>query len=88
MVNKIVKELNSINKFSKNIIVYVSIASSILCFSGIAIILYNMFAEFSKVSLHTLGSTLIYSSIVLFAQFVVGSLIIDFFNAVINEHDD
>lgn len=88
MVSKIVKELNSINKFSKNIIVYVSIASSILCLSGVGVILYNMFTEFSKVSLHTLGSTLIHSSIVLFAQFVVGSLIIDFFNTVINEHDD
>lgn len=88
MVSKIVKELNSINKFSKSIIIYVSIASSILCLSGISVILYNMLAEFSKVSLHTLGSTLIHSSIVLFAQFVVGSLIIDFFNTVINEHDD
>ena len=88
MVSRIVKELNSINNFSKNIIVYVSIASSILCLSGVGIILYNMLTEFSKISLHTLGSTLIYSSIVLFAQFVVGSLIIDFFNAVINEHDD
>ncbi len=85
MVKKIVKELNSINNFSKNIIVYVSIASSILCISGIGIILYNMLADFSKVSLHTLGSTLIYSSIVLFAQFVIGSLIIDFFNAVIRD---
>lgn len=85
MVKKIVKELNSMNNFSKNIIVYVSIASAILCISGIGVILYNMLADFSKVSLHTLGSTLIYSSIVLFAQFVIGSLIIDFFNAVIRD---
>ena len=88
MVSKIVKELNSINKFSKNIIVYVSIISSILCLSGIGIILYNMLAEFSKVSLHTLGSTLIHSSIIVFAQFVIGSLIIDFFNTVISNGDD
>lgn len=88
MVSKIVKELNSINKFSKNIIVYISITSSILCLSGVGVILYNMFAEFSKVSLHTLGSTLIHSSIVLFAQFVVGSLIIDFFNTVISNGDE
>ncbi len=88
MVSKIVNKLNSINTFSKNIIIYVSIISSTLCLSGVAVIIYNMFAEFSRVSLHTLGSTLIYSSIVLFSQFVVGSLIIDFFNAVISNHED
>lgn len=88
MVNMIVSKLNSINSFSKNIIVYTSIISSVLCMSGVVIILYNMLAEFSKVSLHTLGSTLIYSSIMLFSQFVIGSLIIDFFNTVISNHDD
>ena len=87
MVSKIINRLNSINTFSKNIIIYVSIASCTLCLSGVAIILYNVLSEFSKVSLHTLGSTLIYSSIILFAQFVVGSLIIDFFNAVISDEN-
>ena len=87
MVSKIVNRLNSINSFSKNIIIYISIISCTLCLSGVCVILYNMLSDFSKVSLHTLGSTLIYSSIVLFAQFVVGSLIIDFFNAVIKDDD-
>lgn len=87
MVSKIINRLNSINTFSKNIIIYVSIISCTLCLSGVGVILYNMLSEFSKVSLHTLGSTLIYSSIVLFAQFVVGSLIIDFFNAVISDDE-
>lgn len=88
MVSKIVSSLNSMNNFSKNIIIYISIISSGLCLSGVALIIYNLCAEFSKVSLYDLGSTLIYLSIVLFAQFVIGSLIIDFFNAVISSHDD
>jgi hypothetical protein len=87
MVSKIVNRLNSINSFSKNIIIYGSIISCTLCLSGVSVILYNVLSEFSKVSLHTLGSNLIHSAIVLFAQFVVGSLIIDFFNAVLSDEN-
>lgn len=88
MVSKILNKLNSINTFSKNIIVYASIISLALCFSGVGVIIYNLSAEFSKVSLHTIGSTLIYSAIILFAQSISGSLVIDFLNTVITNHED
>lgn len=84
MVNKIVSHLNSINNFSKKIIVFTSIISFALCACGIGIIFYDASIG-STIMLHTIGSTFIYTAIVLFAQFVVGSLIIDFFSAVINQ---
>ena len=83
MVGKIVNHLNSINNFSKKIIVFTSIISFVLCLCGVGIIFYDA-SMGSTIMLHTIGSTFIYTSIVLFAQFVVGSLVIDFFKAVID----
>ncbi len=83
MVNKIVSHLNSINNFSKKIIVFTSIISFVLCACGIGIIFYDASIG-STILLHTIGSTFIYTAIVLFAQFVIGSLVIDFFSAIIN----
>lgn len=87
MMSKIVNRLNSINDFSKKIIVWSSIVSLILCTCGIGIIIYNV-NTVSTLSLHTIGSSLIHASIILFSQFVIGSLVIDFLGAVINSHDD
>ena len=86
MVSNIVNKLNSINSFSKKIIVVASIVSLILCIAGTGIITYNTNTN-SNMMLHTIGSTMIYTSIVLFAQFVIGSLIIDFINTLINNKD-
>ena len=83
MVGKIVNHLNSINNFSKKIIVFTSIISFVLCACGVGVILYDASIG-STITLHTIGSTFIYTAIVLFAQFVVGSLVIDFFKAVID----
>ena len=83
MVGKIVNHLNSINNFSKKIIVFTSIISFMLCMCGVGIIIYSA-SNGSSIMLHTIGSTFIYTSIVLFAQFVIGSLVIDFFKAIID----
>lgn len=83
MVDKIVNHLNSINNFSKKIIVFTSIISFMLCACGVGIIFYDASIG-STIALHTIGSTFIYTSIVLFAQFIVGSLVIDFFKAIID----
>ena len=87
MMSKIINNLNSINSFSKKIIIYVSIISLLLCIGGIGVIIYNHIV-LEKIALHTLGSTMIYHSITIFSEFVVVSLIIDFFNTVISYHDD
>lgn len=87
MVNNIVNSLNSINSFSKKIIVSASIISLILCIVGTGIITYNANTN-QTMSLHALGSSMIYTAIVLFAQFIIGSLIIDLFNTIINNNDD
>lgn len=87
MVGKIVNSLNSINPFSKKIIVSVSMISLALCLCGMGIILYTYFNTMT-VKLQAIASSMIYSSIVLFAQFVGISLVIDFFNAIIHNSDD
>lgn len=87
MMSKIVNRLNSINDFSKKIIIWSSIISLVLCTVGIGIIIYNV-NTFSTLSLHTVGSSLIHASIVLFSQFVIGSLVIDFLSAIMNNNDD
>lgn len=87
MMSKIISNLNSINNFSKKIIVWVSVISLLLCIGGISIIVYNALA-LETISLHTIGSTMIYHSIVLFAEFVIVGLILDFFNTLITYHDD
>ena len=86
MVNNIVNKLNSINGYSKKIIIIASIVSLALCLSGAGIIAYNSFNG-STMAMRTLGSTMIYSAIVLFAQFVIGSLVIDFINALIHNNE-
>lgn len=88
MVKKIVSSLNSINPFSKNIILYASLISFGLCISGVGVILYNIMADFTKNSLYKLGSSLIYYSITFFAQLILASLVIDFFNNIIKNHED
>lgn len=87
MMSKIVNRLNSMNDFSKKIIVYSSVVSFMICLLGIGIILYNANTTPSN-SLHTVGSSLIHAAIVLFSQFTIGSLVIDFLGAVINNSDD
>ncbi len=86
MVGKIVNHLNSINTYSKKIIVWTSMISLVLCFIGVGIIIYDNSVG-ATLLLHNIGSTLIYSAIVLFTQFIIGSLVIDFFSAILNNED-
>lgn len=87
MMGKILNRLNSINDYSKKIIVYASMLCLVLCISGISLLLYDSNISHSF-ELHNIGCSTIHAGIVLFAQFIIGSLIIDFFNTLINSHND
>ena len=87
MVGKIVNRLNSMNDFSKKIIIYSSFIALVLCTLGVGVIIYNAHTD-STFSLQNVGSSLVHASIVLFSQFTIGSLVIDFLNAVIHNDDD
>ena len=87
MVKKIIKNLNSLNPLSNKIILYGSIIALILCSAGITIMAYNNIIA-NQISLYKIGSSMIYNSIVLFAQMVIGGLVIDFFSNMINNSDD
>ncbi len=87
MFNKIIEKLNSINKFSKHVIVSGCIISLAICLIGIGIITYND-NVLQKISLYTLGTSLIYSAITLFSEFTIGGLVIDVADNVIKNHND
>ena len=86
MVRKIFERLNSMNNFSKNIIKYGSLFSLVMCTIGVGIIGYNSLYT-NKISTYNIGSTMVYTSIVVFAQIVVGSLLIDFFGTLLSNHE-
>ena len=87
MFNKIIEKINSINKFSRNIIIVGSIVSISLCIIGIAIVTYNE-NVIQKISLYTIGTSLVYSAITLFSQFTIGGLAIDLASNVFSNKDD
>ena len=87
MFSKIIEKINSVNKFSKNIIVIGSIVSFALCLLGVGIATYNE-NVIQKISLYTIGTSLIYSAITLFSQFTIGGLAIDLANNVFKNHDE
>ncbi|MBQ9267649.1 MAG: hypothetical protein IJ217_05175 [Clostridia bacterium] len=87
MMGKIVKSLNSVNSFSKNIIMTGCYISLFLCMVGILLVGYNNFVR-QEVELYNVGSTMIYTAGVLFANVTIGGLIIDFFNTMVNNNDD
>ena len=86
MMQKIFNRLNSMNKFSKNIIKWGSLFSFAMCISGLVIIEYNSM-YLNKISTYNIGSTMVYTSIVSFAQIVIGSLLIDFFGTLLSNHE-
>lgn len=85
-MDKIFKSLNSINTFSKNIIFYGCIIVLAFCILGAVIIGYNSIVT-QEVTLYQLGSNMIQTSTVVFAQVVIGALIIDWFNAMMKNND-
>ena len=85
-MDKIFKCLNSINTFSKNIILYGCIIVLAVCIVGAFIIGHNS-ALVHEVALYKLGSGMIHTSTVVFAQIVIGALIIDWFNTMMKNND-
>ena len=87
MFNKIIEKLNSINKFSKKVIITGAIISIALCIIGIGIVTYNE-NVIQTISLYTIGTSLIYSAFTLFSEFTIGGLVIDLASNVLKSHDD
>ncbi len=85
-MNIIFNTLDSINDFSKKVILFSSIAVLIACAIGVCLISYNS-AFVHEVRLYTLGSTLIQKSTVAFVQLIIAALVIDWFNARIQNDD-
>lgn len=86
MLKKIFDRLNSINSFSKKIIICGCTFSLILCLIGVGVIEYNNLNS-NQASMYDIGSTMVYTAIVVFAQIIVGSLLIDFFGTLISNHE-
>lgn len=84
MVHKIFERLNSMNNFSKKVIKGGCTFSFILCMLGVTVIAYNEL-YLNKVATYNIGTTLVYSAIVSFAQFVIGGLLMDFFGTLLSE---
>ncbi len=86
MIGKMIKSLNSINPFSKKFIMFGCIPVLMLCIAGVSLIAYN--SNFvHEVNLHLIGSSMISTSCVVFTQIVIGGLIMDFFNTLIQNRD-
>lgn len=85
-MDKIFKTLNSINSFSKKIILFASCAVLIACIFGMCLITYNS-AFVHDVELFNIGSTIIRKSTIVFAQFVIAALVMDWVNNNIQNDD-
>jgi len=85
-MDKIFKSLNSINSFSKKIICYGCIVVLAFCIIGACLIFYNS-AVTQEVALYEIGANLIQTSTVVFAQVIIGSLVIDLFNTMIQNNN-
>lgn len=84
MLHKIIDRLNSMNNFSKKVIRGGCTLSFIMCVMGVSVIAYNQLF-LNKIATYNIGTTLIYTSIVTFAQFVIGGLLMDFFGTLLSE---
>ena len=87
MMNKIFEKLNSISKFSKKVIISGAILSACLCVVGFSIVTYNK-QVIQTISLYTLGTSLIYSAIVVFSEFTIGGLAMELAGTVLKNHMD
>lgn len=80
-MDKIFKSLNSINNFSRNIIYYGCLIVLAFCFIGVGLILYNNVVT-QEVGIYEVGTAFIKNSTVIFAQVIIGALVIDLFNTM------
>lgn len=86
MISKVINSLNSMNSFSKKFIMFGCIPVFMLCIAGVIVVAYNNnFAQ--EVNLHLIGSSMISTSCVVFAQIVIAALIMDFLNTLIQNRD-
>ena len=86
MMGKIITSLNSINSFSKKVIIIGCIPVFIMCIAGMAIIGYNALVA-QEFNLYLIGSSMISTSCTVFAQVVIASLVMDFLNTIIQNRD-
>lgn len=86
MMGKIIKSLNSINSFSKKVIMIGSFPVFAMCIAGIVTIGYNAVVT-QEFNLYRIGCSMISTSCVVFAQVVIASLIMDFINTMIQNRD-
>ncbi len=87
MFKKIMEKLNSVNGFSKKVIIAGAIISLAFCLIGLGIVTYSD-SILHRVSLYTIGTSLIYSAMILFSEFTIGGLVIDLADNVIKNHND
>ena len=85
-MNTIFKTLNSMNNFSKTIILISSSIAVMFCIVGICLIVYNT-CFVHGVELYNIGARLIQKSTIVFAHFTIGALVIDWFNANMQNDD-
>ena len=85
-MDKIFNTLNSINNFSKKVLLFGSVFVISCCIIGISLIAYNH-TFVNNVELYTIGSTLIQKSIVVFAQVTIGALVMDWLKNVFQDMD-
>ena len=81
------KTLNSINDFSKKMIIAGCLIVAVLCIIGACLILYNGMVTHVAL-LDEIGTTLIKKSTIIFAQFIIGALLIDWFKNFMDNNDD
>ena len=85
-MSKIFNTLNSMNNFSKKLILFGSVFVVAFCIMGISIIVYNH-AFVDQVELYEIGSTMIQKSIVVFSHVTIGALVMDWFKNVFQNDD-
>ena len=85
-MDKIFNTLNSINSFSKKLILFGSIFVVSCCIIGITLIAYNH-TFVNEVELYTIGTTLIQKSTVAYAHVVIGALVMDWFKNAFQDND-
>ena len=86
-MNKIFEKLNSINKFSKKVIIAGVIISAAFCLIGFSVITYNKTIA-QTVSLYMFGASMIYAAITLFAEFTIGGLVMELAGTILKNRDD
>ncbi len=74
------------NNFSKKIILISSAVAIAFCIVGMCLIVYNT-CFVHGIELFNIGATLIQKSTIVFAHFIIGALVIDWFNANIQNDD-